>query len=93
MLRMENNLFMKIIGLTCQNVCSSRAKNRQLHAVYEEFSIIFYIKIQRLKSLGHVVRWKGCKRIRQLYNTSHSGENATGRCRNGQRDRVLSDSK
>ncbi|XP_066904340.1 uncharacterized protein [Halyomorpha halys] len=88
--RFERVILRRILGAVCQNGNWRRRKNGELFGLYKE-CISAYIRIQRLKWLGHVMRMSEERVAHKLYSYVPDGVRQRVRPKGRWRDAVSRD--
>ncbi|XP_066905643.1 uncharacterized protein [Halyomorpha halys] len=83
----------RILGPVCENGNWRRRKNGDLFGLYKECSISAYIRIQRLKWLGHVMRMSEERVAHKLYSYVPDGVRQRGRPKGRWRDALRRDQR
>ncbi|XP_066903602.1 uncharacterized protein [Halyomorpha halys] len=89
--RFERVILRRILGLVCENGNWPRRKNIELFGLYKEWNISWYIRIQRLKWLGHVMRMREERVAHKLYRYVPDVVRQRGRPKGRWRDAVRRD--
>nr|XP_024219715.1 uncharacterized protein LOC112211741 [Halyomorpha halys] len=91
--RFERVIQRRIIGPVCENGNWRKRKNGELFGFYKECGFSSFIRIQRLKWLGHVMRISEKKVAHKLYINVPDGVCRRGRPKGRWRDGVEQDLK
>ncbi|GFV25362.1 uncharacterized protein TNCV_1146331 [Trichonephila clavipes] len=59
--------------------CRKRRSNLELYQSYKEYAIVNFIKIQRIKWVGHVVRMNEDHTTKKVFNAQPTGTQRKGR--------------
>ncbi|XP_066902399.1 uncharacterized protein [Halyomorpha halys] len=87
----ERVILRRILGPVCENGNWQRRNNGELFGLYKECSISAFIRIQRLKWLGHVMRMSEERVTHKLYSYVPGGVRQCGRPKGRWRDAVRRD--
>ncbi|PSN57371.1 hypothetical protein C0J52_02905, partial [Blattella germanica] len=65
--------------------------NNELYELYNEINLETYVKLTRLRWLGHVVRMDNNRRVKMIHNGMLEGTRTRGRPRQRWTDNVMTD--
>ncbi|GFV40637.1 uncharacterized protein TNCV_2117131 [Trichonephila clavipes] len=75
----ERKILRLIFGRIPKNGTRRRRSNLELYQSYKESDIIKFIKIQRIKWAGHVIRMDENRTTRKVFNAEPIGSRRKGR--------------
>jgi len=87
----ERKILRKIFGPINVNGVWGQRHNRELYELYDETDLVTWIKIQRLRWLGHVVRMNDDAPARAVFDSNPEGRRRRGRPHLRWKDGVQSD--
>lgn len=87
----ERRILRRILGPVRENQVHRQRKNRELYLLYGDMQLSHFIRIQRLKWLGHIHRMDDSRTVKRLYIGHPEGVRARGRPRGRWKDSVSED--
>lgn len=87
----ERKVLRRILGPIKENGAYRLRKNKELYTIYGDVKLSDYVRIQRLKWLGHLLRMDDGRTVKRLYQGYPEGVRARGRPRSRWKDKVSED--
>lgn len=87
----ERKVLRRILGAVKQGDNWRIRYNNELYELYNEINLETYVKLTRLRWLGHVVRMDNNRRVKMIHNGMPEGTRTRGRPRQRWMDNVMTD--
>lgn len=89
--RFERKLLRRIIGPIKEEGVYRLRKNREVYKVYDDLRVSYFVRVQRIKWLGHILRMDNGRVAKLLYLGNPDGVRPRGRPKGRWKDSVAED--
>lgn len=89
--RFERKVLRRIMGPVIENGAYRLRKNKEIYDLYDDLRVSHFVRIQRFKWLGHLVRMDDDRAVKKLYYGAPDGTRPRGRPKGRWKDSVAED--